>query len=107
MSDQKPLNTGDPESVKQHEQAAHRRRQEQLNDMRAVLAVPAGRRVLMHLLDYCGVADSVWQNSAAIHRNAGAQDVGHHLVEEILAADPVAAGEFLVRTYQAKGARKR
>jgi hypothetical protein len=67
--------------------AAKSARDSELNDMRAVLNTPQGRRVMWRLLEHTQVFASIWHQSALIHKNAGRQDVGHFVMAEIEAAN--------------------
>lgn len=102
----KHRNIADPSGIERDRQDVRLARQKELNDIRAVLSLPEGKRFILRILNHCGVAHTVWTPSAAIHRNAGSQDVGHFIVEEVLEADEISAGELLVRAYQhQKGVR--
>lgn len=79
-------NAGDPRQVRRAGKTEHLRRQDELNDLRAVLATAEGRRLLWRVLGHCGCFGSVWHPSALIHYNSGRQDVGHWLQAEINAA---------------------
>lgn len=63
------------------------RRANLLKAWRAILAQPDGRLVLLSILEYCKVFKSLWEPSAAIHKNEGMRIVGLHILEEIAAAD--------------------
>lgn len=60
---------------------------DEIDDIKAILSTKNGRRFLWRIMTLCRTYESVWDNSAAIHRNAGRQDVGHWLRNEIIAAD--------------------
>lgn len=80
-------NAADPQQVRRGARVANRRRERELNDLRAVLATAEGRRVVWRLLEHCHVFASIWDPSSRIHYQAGRQDVGHYLMAEIAAAD--------------------
>lgn len=63
-------------------------RERELNEMRAVLSTPEGRRFLWRLLGRCKTFSSIYESSARIHYNSGQQDIGFQLLQEIDAADP-------------------
>ena len=52
-------------------------------ELEAVLANPKGRRYLLRVMERCGVWRSCWDSSARIHFNAGKQDAGREIREEI------------------------
>ena len=56
---------------------------------RAVLATADGRAVLWDLIQRAGVERSIYVQSAAIHYNAGRQDFGHELREQLKAIHPL------------------
>lgn len=81
-------NAADAEQVKSAKSKEDRQREQQLNDICAVLAIDSGRRLIWRLLGYCKIHESVMEQSARIYYNAGVQDVGHFILAEILAARP-------------------
>jgi hypothetical protein len=58
----------------------------QLEDIREVMRSAAGRRFMWRVLEKCGTFGSIWHASAAIHYNAGQQDIGHFIMSEIAEA---------------------
>lgn len=83
-------NASDAAALRKAEKVEKSNRWLELEDLRAVLASPGGRRFLWRLLNECHVFDSIWTASAQIHYFAGQQDVGHFLQREIEAAQPEA-----------------
>jgi hypothetical protein len=79
-------NASNPSQVKEAQNKYERERKVQIDDLRAVLSTPQGRRLLWRLMSECKVFGSIWDNSARIHYNAGRQDVGHFVLAEIVAA---------------------
>jgi hypothetical protein len=71
------------------------KRERELDDLRAVITTPEGRRVMWRLLSRCGTFASIWEPSAKIHYNSGQQDVGHYLMAEIVEAEPSALLEMM------------
>lgn len=63
-------------------------RDRELNDWRAILATPEGRRVIWRVLERAMLFKTIWEPSARIHFNAGLQDMGLFVLAEIMAADP-------------------
>lgn len=80
-------NAADAGQVKHAGRKDRDRRQREMDDLRAVLATPFGRRFVWRLLSHCKVFESIWHPSALIHANAGRQDVGHYLMAEIVEAN--------------------
>jgi hypothetical protein len=79
--------TSDPRQHQHATRTVKSRRGQELADLRAVLAEPAGRRFVWRLLERVNTFASIWEQSAKIHYNAGQQDVGHFLMAEINEAD--------------------
>lgn len=69
---------------------------EQLDDVRAILDVPEGRRFLWRMLAKCKVNESIFEPNSRIAYNAGVQDVGHFILGEIVKARPEAYLQMMV-----------
>lgn len=80
----------DPAQVREAGRRERSTRQQQLNDMRELLATEAGKRFLWRLMAHCKVNESVFSPSAHIYYNSGMQDVGHFVLGEIMEAQPQA-----------------
>lgn len=66
-------------------------RTRELEDLRAILDTPAGRRFAWRLLEHCRAFASVrGATDAHTNYNAGRQDVGHFVLAEITEARPAA-----------------
>jgi hypothetical protein len=89
-------NAGDEQQVKEARRKEKYIRKNELADVREVLAIPAGRRLLWRLMKHCKVWESVWHPSALIHYNSGQQDVGHFLLTEISEAQPTALVDMII-----------
>lgn len=84
-------NAADPEQVKQATKKELRHRAQELEDLRAMLTLPAGRRYLWELLTRCKVYESVFTiTPERIYYNAGQQDIGHAVLADIAEAQPEA-----------------
>lgn len=82
-------NAGDAAQVKAAKEAERFMADERLNDWRAVLATPEGRRVLWRVLEQCNTNKSVFAvDHGTISYRAGWQDAGHYVLAEIDDADP-------------------
>jgi len=90
MTQQRPALVGNAASEKQVK-SAKQREQDRLDnenaDVRAILAMPGGRRFIWRLLTACKTYASVYEGNAKIHYNSGQQDVGHMIVDWITQAD--------------------
>lgn len=51
-----------------------------------ILSTPEGREYLWRLMARAGTFETVWDNSARIHYNAGQQDFGRSILTDILDA---------------------
>ena len=58
-------------------------RENELLDLKKVMATAEGARVMERLLAFCRVGKSVWAPGVEIHYNVGVQDVGHFIQDEI------------------------
>jgi hypothetical protein len=89
-------NASDPQQVKAAGKRAAWARRQELEDVRAVLALPGGRRLIWRLLERCRVFESIAAPTAeTTYYNAGQQDVGHFLMAEVAAAQPAALTEMM------------
>lgn len=81
-------NVGDAGSVAVARANDKRHRDEQIKDLKDLLALPAFRRLIWRLLGRARVFESI--DAADEHRrsyNIGVQDFGHFLMAEIIEAD--------------------
>lgn len=77
-------NAADPEQVASAKDLAKREREDELADLAEILALAAGRRVMLRLLDKAGIFASPWDHSGALMgAKAAVQDYGHWLRKEI------------------------
>jgi hypothetical protein len=61
------------------------------NDLRALLALPEGKRFLWRLLDSCKLYESPFNGNGSIQaQNIGRGDVGRQIVAWLAEVDPVA-----------------
>lgn len=56
-------------------------------DLRKTLSTIEGRRFVWKVLSHTKTFNSIWEQSAKIHYNAGQQDVGHYIMTLIEDAD--------------------
>lgn len=82
-------NAADPAQVRDARKRERRSAKRELDDMRAVLATDAGKRVLWRILDHCSpFATALGATDAITNFNVGRQDVGHFLYAQITEASP-------------------
>jgi hypothetical protein len=82
-------NAGDAEQVGRAKRSQKFQRDVELDDLRAVLSIPAGRRLAWRVLTHCSAFASVFAvDPTTMAHNAGRQDVGHWLMHEIEVAKP-------------------
>ncbi len=81
-------NAADREQVKAADKAVKQRRRQDLLDLREVLRLPAGRRVLWRWIDRLRPVDRLWDAGALIHYKTGFHDVAVMMLNEINEADP-------------------
>lgn len=79
-------NASDPKQVHSAEKREKQIRWQELEDLRQILSLPAGRRFLWRALEYSGYDRDRWAPSAEIHLLAGMARVGFWLKEEIKCA---------------------
>ena len=80
-------NAASERQVKKAKDKELSKRDLELNDLRSVLELPEGRRVMWRLMEHCRVFGSIWESSAKIHYKSGQQDIGHFIMAEIVDAN--------------------
>jgi hypothetical protein len=80
---------------KKEEQLARR----EVNDYKAILAMPEGRRVLWGLLSTSGIFRSSFTGNSTTFFNEGARDQGLVLLKKIIAAKPSAYNQMMLENY--------
>lgn len=83
-------NAADEEQVRRAENKILNGRDREIKDLQEVLSTQCGRRLIFRLLTHCKTFETIWEQSARIHYNAGIQDVGHFIMAEVVAADETA-----------------
>lgn len=97
-----PRNVADEKQIKNQAFKAKLARDNELNDLRTVLALPAGRRLITRLLAYTNVHGSCWRPGAEIHKRAGEQEVGQFIMREVVMADSKLASEMFIEAYKSE-----
>jgi hypothetical protein len=92
-----PFNAGDPAAVADGLETAEAIRSRDLADLRTLMELPEGNRVLMRLLDQTGPLSSgaVPTDAGVAAYQQGIRWAGLWLLHEMMAADPLAAGALL------------
>lgn len=99
-------NAADRKQVRHAGRKDRDRRNQELNDLRAVMSSVQGRRLVWRMLSHCAVAASVFDpNNSRMSANSGRQDVGHWLQSEVIDADDDDA--TLYQTMQREALRER
>lgn len=93
-------NIADPDQVKKAGDKVRLAQLQAENDMRTLLAMPEFRRFIAWLFAECRICSSVWSASAAIHRDAGRQELGHAVARKIVEVDKRALAELLTAGYE-------
>lgn len=96
-------NAADPKQVKNAGRVARFIRDKELDDMRAVLKLPAGRRLLWKYLGICGVFRTSFTGNSYTFFNEGARNVGLQLMTDITEAD---ADSYLTMMKEAQAEEK-
>lgn len=81
------MNSADTKEIKKKKNEHKKLRDQELKDLKYILASEQGRRFLWRILGKCKTFGSIWETSAKIHYNAGQQDLGHFLLSEITEAN--------------------
>ena len=77
------------------EEEQQRRQQLVMDDLRAVLAQPQGRRVIHRILQELGFCTTLYRKSADIYAATALHDVATLIMFDISQADPAAYAEIL------------
>ncbi len=86
MSDS--FNAADHKQVTERDKKRKRDRKQELADLRAVLELSEGRRVLWGMLEHCGLYRTPFHpNNNEMSKNCGLQSVALHLLAQINEAD--------------------
>jgi hypothetical protein len=106
MSEQAAFSPADPQQVDDQKKKVRREDELAISDLRKILSMPEGKRFFQRLIHFCGVAQSPWDPNALIHKNCGFQEVGHHVLRQIVVANRKVAGELLAESYERQAKAK-
>ena len=100
MSESLVRNAADPQQIERANKKLALSDMKRQNDMRVLLALPEFRRFVGWLFAECRISKSVWSQSAAIHRDAGRQEVAHSVALKIVEVDPPVLADLLTDSYK-------
>lgn len=96
-------NAADREQVREAGNKERRARMREMDDVKAILDLPQGRRFMWRLLEHCSVHASVFAgNDAMTNHLSGKQDVGHFVLGEIVEARPQAYVDMMLENQKEK-----
>lgn len=85
------FNAADPTKVRDRGRKQKREEQQELEDLRELLKLPAGRRFLWRMLERCAVWKTSFHPSGQVFAaNEGRRGVGVELMTDLITADPQA-----------------
>lgn len=83
-------NAADRGQVKHGARKERDRRERELHDLKVVLAIPEGRRLLWRLMGFCGYGENPSNTRGDLtHQNIGKADVARFVISEIGEADGI------------------
>lgn len=88
MADSRVRNAADRDQVRKAKQQIKRERDQELSDLRTVLATAEGRRVLYHWIMKLRPLSNLWEPSAMLQVKAARHDVAVEMINAIDEADP-------------------
>lgn len=83
-------NAADPEQVNVAAQKSKSARERELNDMREILATPAGRRFIWRYMGDCGLFSLSFTGNSTTFFNEGMRNIGLKLLTDVTEARPEA-----------------
>jgi hypothetical protein len=70
---------------------------QEIDDIRAILASKEGKRVMWRILEYCGLYRNSFAPQAKMTDfNCGVQSVAQWLIDECISANPKATGDLII-----------
>lgn len=88
--DDKAFNAADEAQVEERGKKKESERDQQLNDLRHILASPQGRRFYWRKLSDCGVFKTSFTGNSTTFFNEGMRNVGLGMMTDLMDADPQA-----------------
>lgn len=88
-------NLADEEQVGRAEEKEKLLKETLEEDMKTMLSMPEGRRVLWHYISFCGVFRSFMQEQSAMYYSAGQRNVGLKILDDCTTIDPNYMGQMI------------
>lgn len=92
-------NAADKEQVKSAARKEKYNREQELNDLREVLGLPSGRRLITKYITKFRLAGVKWLPGAEIHRLVGHHECANVIMRDITEADPNLAAQMMIEAY--------
>jgi hypothetical protein len=83
-----------------NEQSEKIGRNREVDDLKAILSTPEGKRFAWRLLERCGVYQSSFTGNSETFFKEGSRSVGLWLIDEFIEAHPKATGELIINSKQ-------
>jgi hypothetical protein len=90
MANEQRQDVGDEDQVRERKQTQRLKRINELDDIRAVLSTPQGRRVVWRILGMTHLYKESFTGNSTTFYNEGQRSIGLQLLGELTAADPLA-----------------
>lgn len=99
-----PARTNDANAIGRAKAREKRALEQQVNDLKALLEMPAFRRFVWRLIgERCKLLESPGANNGSVQSvNVGRQDVGRELWVELEAIDPLVIPKMMVEYFEAQ-----
>lgn len=104
MTEQEALvgNVADEAQVKKATKTVKENRRLEVQDMKDLLKTHFGKRVMWRLLKMCNAFQSIYAEPGHMAYLAGKQEIGHHWMNEIIEADPLALTDMMRAHHKGK-----
>lgn len=103
--DELPTDVGEEVAVKAKTDKRKHKRDQEVEDLKVILATAGGRAFIWRFLSYCGVYRTSYTGNSTTFFNEGKRQVGLHLLDEVFEADPNAFTKMQTEAV-ARGERK-
>ena len=90
MTEKKPFDTGDEKQVKERKNVHQLARDQEVEELRALLETYGGRSFVWRLLEQCGIYRAAVGDPHEILRGEGKRDIGLWAMDEVFTSDPEA-----------------
>ena len=92
-------NSTSKKQIKDAERKIKYARQRAIDDMKKVIDLPEGRRVISRLLADFKIGQLAWKPGAEINRDVAKYECANHILSQVVKADPVIAAKMLTDAY--------